>query len=85
MQSYKLSRALHDNEVLEFFTSLGAGAPSRYSVDYGLNDEGEAACVLYDSTAGLNATDGDDNNGDGRGKGCHTLKHNEACANLFQT
>lgn len=83
MQSYSLTRSLNDNEVLEFFTSLGAGLQSKYSVDYGLTRYADA-CALYDSTAGINATTSD-NKGHGRWEGCHTLENNEACANLFQT
>lgn len=85
MQSYKLDRDLNDNEILEFFTGTGDGTTqSKYAVDDGLNTDGEVGCMMYDSTAGTNATT-NDGNGKGRSKGCHNLKNNEACANLFQT
>ena len=84
MRSYKLSRSLTKNERLDFFTAFGTGLPDRYSVDHAMDGQYTEACVLYDSTAGVNATTHDDQ-GHGTWNGCHTLKNNEWCANLYIT
>ena len=83
-QSYHLSRALRNNEVLDFYTGFGTGLPSKYSVDHAMDGDYDDACLQYDSTAGINATT-HDNEGHGRHIGCHTLVNNEWCSNIYQT
>ena len=84
MQSYTLNRSLTANERLDFFTGNGTGLPDRWSIDHAMDGHYTEACLLYDSTAGINATT-HDNQGQGRGNGCHTLNNNEWCANLYIT
>ena len=84
MRSYHLSRALKDNEKLDFFTGFGTGLQSKYSVDLVVNGHYTESCLQYDSTAGDDATtDDDDKDHDGRKGRCHDLKNNEWCANLY--
>lgn len=83
MQSYSLSRHLSDDEVLQFFTGHEDDVSgSRYQVDHNMDGHYTEACLLYDSTAGINATE-DDTHGHGRLKGCHNLINNEWCANMW--
>ncbi|CAD6576559.1 MAG: hypothetical protein ASARMPRED_007778 [Alectoria sarmentosa] len=84
MQSYSLSRSLHANEVLDFYTGFGTGLQSKYSVDHAVDGHYTEACLQYDSTAGINATTNDDE-GHGRWNGCHTLNNNEWCAMIWQS
>ena len=84
MRSYHLSRDLRDNEVLDFFTGLGKGLPTRYARDFGLDDHYEQACIWYDSTAGINATKHGEQS-HGRKVGCHDLMNNDACASIWLT
>lgn len=88
MQSYSLSRSLADDEQLDFFTGNSTGLPDQYSVDHATDGHYTEACLFYDSTAGVNATTHDNqghNQSHGRNNGCHTLKNNEWCANLYIT
>lgn len=82
MQSYSLTRSLHDYEVLDFYTGFGTGLNSRYAVDHAMDGNYAQACVQYNSTAGINATTYD-NKGHGRWDGCHELKNNEWCAVMW--
>lgn len=89
MRSYRLSRHLRSNEMLDFYSGLG----NNHTVDHSLNGHFSKACLQFDARAGLNATGDDDNEssymtgnfGDGTSKGCHTLRSNQWCANIYYT
>ncbi|CAD6584814.1 MAG: hypothetical protein ASARMPREDX12_001758 [Alectoria sarmentosa] len=83
MQSYHLSRTLLDNEVLDFYSGTPTDLRAKNTINHNLNGHYTEACLLYDVTAGQNATT--DNSADKAGKiqGCHTLNMNEWCAVIW--
>lgn len=87
MNSYRLSRPLEENEVLDFYSGLATSKVVNNTFDSTLDGHYTEACWLYDVTAGVNATshdDGHDEDKDGRQKGCHKLNKNEWCAIVWQ-
>lgn len=88
MHSYRLSRALDSAEVLDFYAGLGPDLSVNNTYDETRNGHSTISCLLYDVTAGHNATEGDidkhaNDRGDGRQAGCHSLNKNEWCASIW--
>lgn len=87
MQSYHLSRPLEGNETLDFYAGLEPVVGVNNTFDPTLNGQSTMSCLMYDATAGRNATE-DDKAADqaehlGKDKGCHTLNKNEWCAVIW--
>ena len=86
MQSYSLSRALRPAENLDFYSGIGTDGNVNFTVDNSLNRQSSSTCMKFDRRAGVNATTSDTGNDPkfhGRNQGCHTLVHNEWCANIW--
>ena len=86
MQSYNLSRSLELNEELDFYSGIGADGKVNYTVDNSRSGHFSDSCFQFDRRAGVNATTSDAGKHPkmhGRNEGCHTLVHNEWCANLW--
>ena len=86
MQSYSLSRALRNDEQLDFFAGIDANGNINNTADNSKNGHFTLSCFKFDVRAGANATTSDvgkDPKFHGRDEGCHTLVHNEWCANLW--
>ena len=87
MQSYSLSRSLRPAEQLDFYSGMGADGNINYTVDNSRSGHFSISCFRFDLRAGVNATTSDVGQHPkihGRNKGCHTLVHNEWCANLWK-
>ena len=78
MQSYSLSRPLLYYEVLDFYSGIGTDGNINNSVDDSKSSHYSISCLKFDLRAGVNAT-----RDDGTNQGCHTLVHNEWCANIW--
>lgn len=88
MRSYHLNRSLNSAEELDFYAGLGTDQKVNHTYDETRNGHSTISCLLYDVTAGYNATEGDIGNtasdhGKGTQAGCHTLISNEWCASIW--
>lgn len=84
MMSYKLSRPLNPNEVLDFYSGSATDLSVNHTYNPAVENHYTEACWLYDATAGVNATTQDDlGREEGRKAGCHTLLQNEWCAIIW--
>ena len=87
MQSYSLSRSLGPAEQLDFYSGIGSDGNINYTVDNSRSGHFSTSCFQFDLRAGVNATTSDVGNHPkihGKKEGCHTLVHNEWCANLWK-
>ena len=84
MQSYSLSRSLKHYETLDFYSGIGTDGKINHTVDNSKSGHFSVSCLKFDLRAGVNATTSDTGDSPhGRDKGCHTLVHNEWCANIW--
>ena len=86
MQSYSLNRPLLDGENLDFYSGRGTDGNINYTVDNSKSGHFSVSCLQFDLRAGVNATTSDTGNHPklhGKNQGCHTLVHNEWCANIW--
>ena len=86
MQSYSLSRSLKHYETLDFDSGIGTDGKINHTVDNSKSGHSSLSCFEFDLRAGVNATTSDTGHRPkfhGRNRGCHTLVHNEWCANIW--